>query len=335
MVPERMSEPSPWAYDLAVVGESEAWLETVARARRIAKASCGVLLTGETGTGKELIARIIHQGSTQTMAKPFVAINCSAIPAELFESELFGHAKGAFTGAESMRKGAFRTADRGVLLLDDVAELPRPLQAKLLRALQEGVVHPVGSDETWRVKVRVIASTNRPLKGMVARGQFRADLYYRLDEARVWLPPLRDRGPEEIRRLALHFMERYPGATLTENAIAVLQSCLWEGNVRELENAIRGMVADLEDGRGEIRKAAAEARVGQGTAEERLVDAMLGMTLADLERAVILRTLELDPNRTTASRKLGIDVRTIRDKLNRYRAEGYDVPSSKFSRSGT
>jgi transcriptional regulator with GAF, ATPase, and Fis domain len=218
----------------------------------VAPTSSTVLILGESGTGKELTARAIHQHSPRAN-NPFVAVNCSAIPVDLVESELFGHVRGAFTGATATRPGLFESADRGTLFLDEVGDLPPLAQVKLLRALQEGEVKRVGSNETRIVDVRVIAATNVDLKGRIASGRFREDLYYRLNVVAISLPPLRERR-EDIPLLAYHFLQKYSGRSgsavrkISPEAMRVLSSQRWEGNVRELENAIEHSVVFCRDG---------------------------------------------------------------------------------------
>jgi len=211
--------------------------------RAVANSNAPVLIQGETGTGKELVARAIHQEGWRARG-PFVAVNCGALPQGTLESELFGHVKGAFTGAIRDKKGRFALADGGTIFLDEVGELPPATQVKLLRVLQEGTFEPVGSEKTVRVQVRVISATNRDLREMVARGEFREDLYYRLCVVPLYLPPLRDRR-NDIPLLAEHFLQRYAaeegqaGVRLSPRALSALMDYAWPGNVRQLENAIR------------------------------------------------------------------------------------------------
>lgn len=208
----------------------------------VAAATSTVLIVGDTGTGKELVARAIHQRSARS-ARPFVAVNCAAIPTELVESELFGHVRGAFTGAQSARAGLFESAHTGTIFLDEVGDLPLSAQVKLLRTLQEGEVKRVGSDETKNVDVRVLAATNVDLRSKIDAGTFRTDLYYRLNVIRIALPPLRERGAD-IDQLAYHFLQKYArrmgreAKTLAPDAIAALRGYAWPGNVRELEHAM-------------------------------------------------------------------------------------------------
>ncbi len=234
-----------------LIGNSPEMQEVYRLAVGVAPTSSTVLILGESGTGKELTARAIHQHSPRTN-NPFVAVNCSAIPVDLVESELFGHVRGAFTGATATRPGLFESADRGTLFLDEVGDLPPLAQVKLLRALQEGEVKRVGSNETRIVDVRVIAATNVELKGRIAAGKFREDLYYRLNVVPISLPPLRERR-EDIPLLAYHFLQKYAARSssqvrkISPEAMRVLSAQRWEGNVRELENAIEHAVVFCRD----------------------------------------------------------------------------------------
>ena len=238
-----------------IIAESPAMKEVLRVVSKVAPAKTTVLIAGESGTGKELVARAVHQLSPRK-GGPFVAINCGAIPDQLIESELFGHAKGAFTGAQSAKRGLFEEADSGTLLLDEIGELPLQLQPTLLRALQEGEIRRVGDARSIKVDVRVLAATNRDLSQEVAQGNFREDLFYRLNVVAVRLPPLRDR-PDELPLLAERFIAQHasrlgiPRKNLSPDALALLQEWRWPGNVRELENALeRALVlsegADIE-----------------------------------------------------------------------------------------
>ena len=229
----------------AIVGRSEAMRDVFRTIERIAKAEATVLVTGESGTGKELVARAIHDHSPRA-EKPFIAVNCGAIPSELIESELFGHEKGAFTGASERRAGRFEAADGGTLFLDEIGELGQAVQVKLLRALQERTFERVGSSQSITVDVRIVTATNRDLAEEVKNGNFREDLYYRVAVVPLSLPPLRDRR-EDIRLLAQHFLERLgPDRKLTPAALGSLEGYGWPGNVRELENAIEYSLAMAE-----------------------------------------------------------------------------------------
>jgi PAS domain S-box-containing protein len=236
-----------------IIGESPALLNAFEAVRQVAPMEATVLIRGETGTGKELFARAIHQWSTRK-EKPLVTLNCAALPSELVESELFGHIKGAFTGAIQSREGRFSLADGGTIFLDEIGELPLPLQSKLLRVLQEGEFEPVGSSATIRVNVRVITATNRNLEEEVERGKFRQDLYYRVNVFPVEIPPLRERGGDTI-LLAEAFLEKFammsgiPAPALDEPVKQRLLAYQWPGNVRELQNIIERFVITSRDGR--------------------------------------------------------------------------------------
>lgn len=221
------------------------------RIRQIARADGAVLISGESGTGKDLVARAIHSESARA-PRPFMAVNCAGVPADLLESEFFGHAEGAFSGADRDRSGLFREADGGVLFLDEIGEMPVPLQAKLLRALQDGQIRPVGADHEHRVDVRLIAATNQDLQEKVDRGEFREDLYYRLEAFQLRVPPLRERG-EDLDVLAMSFLGRFaaardrPARRLSEDAADVIRAYRWPGNVRELRNVMERAVTFCED----------------------------------------------------------------------------------------
>ncbi|MGI5864629.1 MAG: sigma-54-dependent transcriptional regulator [Myxococcales bacterium] len=285
---------------------------------RVAPRDVTVLITGESGTGKERVAEALVRASRRA-AGPFVRFNCAALTAELAEAELFGHAKGAFTGAVRSRPGLFGLADGGTLLLDEVAELDLGLQAKLLRVLQEGEVRPVGEDRARKVDVRIIAATHRDLKERVAAGQFREDLFYRLNVVHLAIPPLRER-PEDIRVLARHFLDRFAerfGVELPavpEALYARLAACSWPGNVRELENAIERMVALSPDGELDL-SLLPEARETEA-GSQRLT---LKQRVEAYERGLIAEGLKVARgNRTEAARLLGISRVTLHDKLRKY-----------------
>jgi two-component system response regulator HydG len=298
-----------------LVAASRAMQEVLARAEAFARADGPVILLGETGTGKEVLARALH-GAGRRAGQPFVAVNCGAIPAELVESELFGHARGAFTGAVSERRGLIVEANGGTLLLDEVAELPPPAQVKLLRVLQEREVRPVGSDRVQVVDVRVLAATHRDLGEEVARGRFRADLYYRLKTFALTLPPLRHR-PEDVLPLAVHFLGQEERALrLSEAAERALRAWGWPGNVRELMSAMRFAVA----------LAPGEVVEPEHLPDELRTGAAPGVTstlrpLAAVERDHVLAVLAAcGGNHAEAARVLGIGRNTLWRKLARYGA---------------
>lgn len=234
-----------------IIGESDRILDVLALIDKVAPSNIPVLIQGESGTGKELIARAIHQSSTRR-DKPFVTENCAAIPETLLESELFGYKRGAFTGADRDHKGLFQMADKGTLFLDEIGDMSLSMQSKLLRALQDGEIRPVGGTASVRVDVRVVSASNRILRDMVAKQTFREDLYYRLSGVTIELPPLRDRA-DDIPRLAAFFVGRVaqemrrPAPVLGSTAKQALQRYRWPGNIRELENEIRRCLALLRD----------------------------------------------------------------------------------------
>ncbi|MBI4700894.1 MAG: sigma-54-dependent Fis family transcriptional regulator [Deltaproteobacteria bacterium] len=288
-----------------IVAIAEGMRRVLEIADRVAPSDASVLVTGETGTGKELVARRIHARSSRADG-PLVVINCAAIPAELMESELFGHEKGAFTGAVRARPGRFRQADGGTVFLDEVAELPLALQGKLLRALQERVVDPVGADEPIAVDARVIAATNQDLARRVGEGLFREDLYYRLDTIAIAIPPLRQRR-EDIEPLARHFVAAFSGGRdleLGEPLLGELRSRLWPGNVRQLEHACERLVLLCPGGelRREDLPPVADGADGPSAGPEAGEWPALpeeGLGLVDLEKRVIERVLALKRGNVT------------------------------------
>jgi two-component system response regulator FlrC len=325
-----------------LVYRDEAMAEIVRLASQIASSEASILITGESGTGKEMIARYVHQRSARAN-KPFVSLNCAAIPENLLESELFGHEKGAFTGAVARRIGKFEEASGGTLLLDEISEMDGRLQAKLLRALQERVIDRVGGAKPVPVDIRVIATSNRNLADEVKQGNFREDLLYRLNVVNLKIPPLRER-PGDILELAGHFSAHYakqnglPVRPLSTEARDELKRARWPGNVRELENTIHRAVllaAGAEIGAEAIRLpdgARMEAAHGPAAHAARVAEQIaashVGRTVAEVERDLILDTLKhCLGNRTHAANILGISIRTLRNKLNEYMTEGYAVPS--------
>jgi DNA-binding NtrC family response regulator len=311
--------------DLGMVGDSAAMQQLRERIRQVAPTDETVLICGESGTGKELVARAIHALSRRA-AGPLVSLNCPALSPQLAESELFGHRRGAFTGADADRTGRFELAAGGAILLDEITEIDLPLQAKLLRVLQERTFEPVGSSETRIADVRVLASTNRDLPAEIAAGRFRQDLYYRLAVVPLEMPPLRDRG-DDVQQLADHFLDRAARrlsrarAELTVDCRELLAAYHWPGNVRELENLItRACVLNLGEAiaADQIRPwlQQPEAAVGGGGA---MPQAAAGASLDEIERASIIATLErYGGNRGQAAAALGIGVRTLSGKLRAY-----------------
>ncbi len=324
-------------------------------AEAVARSDATVLIQGESGTGKELIARLVH-GSSPRAQQPFVAVNCAALPSNLLESELFGHEKGAFTGALNRKIGKFELAHGGTILLDEISEMELALQAKLLRVLQEREVDRVGGKDPVSVDVRVLATTNRDLEEMVNAGKFRADLYYRLNVIPLTLPALRQRRGD-VKLLAEHFMARTLGKNapqLPQDVLAALESYSWPGNVRELQNVVeraailaQGGIPRKSDfmlgagsGQSVVLSTSSAPRGLAGQIEiERTPNSPMssgamneslmirsGMTVAEMEKALILETLRCTGyNRTQAAKLLGISIRTLRNKLHEYRAAGAEV----------
>jgi DNA-binding NtrC family response regulator len=303
-----------------IVTRDPALLRILEIAESVTSSRAPVLVQGESGTGKELLARYLHDAGCRR-GKPFVAVNCAALPRDLLESELFGHERGAFTGAIGRKVGKFELANGGTILLDEVSEMELGLQAKLLRVLQEYEIDRVGGTAPVPIDVRVVATTNRRLRDMVERGTFREDLYYRLTVVPVVLPPLRDRRGD-IDLLTEHFLARFArgGArvSLSADARAALLARPWPGNVRELENTLER--AALLAGSAELGAADLEDR---DAPVPRLGGVLAGLTVREVERRLILQTLErTHNNRTQAARLLGISIRTLRNKLAEYRMRG-------------
>ncbi len=314
-----------------LVAESHGMQKAVDLVLRAAPADSPVLLLGESGTGKELLARVLHERNPGRRGK-FVAVNCSAIPETLLESQLFGHRRGAFTDAREDRMGLFQEAEGGTVFLDEIGDMPLALQAKLLRVLQEKEVHPLGAADPVRIDVRVVAATNRNLAAVVEEGRFRQDLYYRLNVIVIRIPPLRER-PEDLLPLIAHFLEKHGartgrrGRTLSGEALTLMQRHVWPGNVRELENCIeRALVLGTEEVIGiEDLPEALRARAGAGpaggagAAEAPLPEMR---PVAEVEREHILRTLRaVGGNKAAAARLLGLDRKTLYRKLSQYRIE--------------
>jgi DNA-binding NtrC family response regulator len=315
-------------------------------AEQVAPSDASILITGESGTGKELVARFIHKKSRRAN-KRFVAVNCAAIPENLLESELFGHEKGAFTGAVARRVGKFEEANGGTLLLDEITEMDPRLQAKLLRVLQEKEIDRVGGSSPVKVDVRIVATSNRNMDEFVRGGNFREDLYFRLNVVNIRLPGLRER-PLDIEILANHFIKKYaevnglPARPLSDAARRMLITHHWRGNVRELENTMhRAVLLSSGDVTGPeaillsgapvnpdpatilVANAAAAASAATNAGTKQLV----GRTVADVERDLIIDTLQhCLGNRTHAANILGISIRTLRNKLRQYTDEGIPVP---------
>jgi len=339
----------------AVAEESSAFIyrdpimrEVLRLADQIAPSDASVLITGESGTGKEVMARYLHSRSKRA-TRPFITVNCAAIPEHLLESELFGHERGAFTGAIARRIGKFEEANGGTLLLDEISEMHPRLQAKLLRAIQEREIDRVGGTQPIKVDIRLIATSNRDLEVETRNGNFREDLYFRLNVVTLELPALRNR-PSDIAVLAEHFIKKYATANgvqpphLSPAAEAMLMAHSWRGNVRELENTMhravllcKGRELDpeaimLTGQRGPASTPEARAVAAIETAKAQITDTagLVGRTVADVERDLILETLNhCLGNRTHAANILGISIRTLRNKLKQYSEEGILLPGGR------
>ncbi|NBX65976.1 MAG: sigma-54-dependent Fis family transcriptional regulator [Proteobacteria bacterium] len=307
----------------SMIASDPAMQKVLKLADQVAPSEATVMITGESGTGKEVMSRHIHKKSKRKDG-PFIALNCAAIPENLLESELFGHEKGAFTGAVGRRIGKFEEATGGTLLLDEVSEMHPSLQAKLLRAIQERVIDRIGGKEPVKINVRIIATSNRNLKDSVAKGDFREDLYFRLNVVNIHLPPLRERKGDLV-PLAQFYVDKYaevngvPKKKLSKAAQTKILGSDWRGNVRELENAMHRAI--LISGEDEIEADAViisdEAAVATAAPASKI-----GSTVADMEKKLILDTLDhVLGNRTTAAKILGISIRTLRNKLKEYGQE--------------
>ncbi|HEY8519059.1 MAG TPA: sigma-54 dependent transcriptional regulator [Gammaproteobacteria bacterium] len=304
--------------------------EVLAVAQRVAECDVSVMLTGESGAGKEVFARFIH-GASARRERPFVAVNCAAIPETLLEATLFGHEKGAFTGAGDARAGKFEQADGGTLLLDEVTEMPLGLQAKLLRVLQEREVERLGGVAARRVDVRVIATSNRDLRQAVADGVLREDLYYRLNVFPLRIPALRER-PDDIVPLAEFLLRRHvaagePVPELAPGAVERLRAHRWPGNVRELDNVMQRALVLQRGGRIEAEDIRLEGAPGPALPPDAAGGSGLDRALKASEGALILEALEAEHGRKkAAAARLGISPRTLRYKLARLRQMGFAVP---------
>lgn len=327
----------------SMIASDPSMLRVVKMADQVAPSEATIFITGESGTGKEVMSRYIHEKSKRKSG-PFIALNCAAIPENLLESELFGHEKGAFTGAVAKRIGKFEEATGGTILLDEISEMHPSLQAKLLRAIQERVIDRVGGKAPVKIDVRIIATSNRDMQESVNKGEFREDLYFRLNVVNLALPALRER-PADIVPLAQFFADKYADVNgvskkkISEAAKEKIKSSKWRGNIRELENAMhRAVLISIED---EIEAEAIHTSDVPASAVEKPAPSINaestpapkaaagGATLADMERNMILDTLEnCLGNRTHAAKILGISIRTLRNKLNQYADEGIKVPEA-------
>jgi two-component system response regulator FlrC len=325
---KRQPKAAPPANQVAIITSDPQFMKLIEIATTIAQSSASVLVQGESGTGKELIARLIHQASGRAQG-PFVAVNCAALPGNLLESELFGHEKGAFTGAVAAKVGKFELANGGTILLDEISEMEPVLQAKLLRVLQEREVDRVGGSKPVPIDVRVVATTNRDIRQSVAKGDFREDLFYRLNVVPLYMPPLRERKGD-IKLLIEHFIRRFSQKNpkkVTPELIQALSGYSWPGNIRELQNACERAV--LLAGNGQLCPehfllgAMTQGEVGSTDSELTLA---AGMSVSEAERKLIFETLRsTNNNKTKAAELLGISIRTLRNKLHEYGVMGEEL----------
>ncbi len=324
-----------------IVGRSPAIAHVLNLVHRVASAKASVLITGESGTGKEVVARSLHEEADRH-EQPFVVVNCGAIPETLMESELFGHEKGSFTGASGKKDGLFKAADGGTLFLDEIGELPLGLQVKLLRALQERLIRPVGAQRELEVDVRVVAATNRDLEADVQKGTFRQDLFYRLNVIRIHVPPLRER-PEDVPLLAEHFLRKHTALTgkrlsFAPEALRWILGQPFPGNVRELENVVERAVALAAGPRITLDDLPTENGIGTSATPVDVpiapgfeIDAWLG----DQEKRILLRALErTGGNQTAAAKLVGTTFRSLRYRLRKFGLEGGDAAERGDSEPG-
>jgi len=336
----------------SMIANDPAMKPIVTLANKIAPSDATIMITGESGTGKEVMSRYIHNKSKRKDGA-FIAVNCAAIPENLLESELFGHEKGAFTGATGRRIGKFEEANGGTILLDEVSEMHPLLQAKLLRAIQEKEITRIGGNNTVKVDVRILATSNRNLQESVKKGDFREDLYFRLNVVNIPLPPLRER-PSDIVRLAQFFADKFAESndierkSTSKEAQEKLKSCQWRGNIRELENTMHRAIlmssadeieADaifIQSEGMEIPTPAANSQITANTEIKNTdvqnasgVESLIGRKISEVEKEMILNTLDQClGNRTHAANILGISIRTLRNKLNQYKDDGVNIPAA-------
>ena len=340
-----VGQPHPvYTSDIDLIGVSAAFVEVMKMVGRVAGTNLPVLITGESGTGKEVVARAIHRRS-QRASRPFVAVNCGAVPSELIESELFGHVRGAFTGAAFDRPGLWQNADGGTIFLDEITETTPAFQVKLLRALQEGEIRRVGSNHTQRVDVRVIAASNRDVEREMREGRFRQDLLYRLNAVTIHLPPLRERR-EDVLPLARHFAERAapdgrPHVSFSRDAVRLLEAYDWPGNIRELENAVVRAAALCdqsirpEDLPERIRACAAGPPAATAGAASAAAPREETLTLAEVEARHVARVLaSTGGNKQQAARVLGVDRTTLQRMLKRHGLEAGGAAAARGARGG-
>lgn len=323
----RTNEPPQPLPEIPFYTRNEKMKKILEVAKNAANSNLPVLIIGESGTGKEVLSRSIHEMSDRRH-QPFVGLNCAALPHGLLESELFGYEKGAFTGAVERKMGRFEQANGGTLLLDEISEMELGLQSKLLRVLQEYEIDRLGGKKPIKVDVRVIATSNRDLKAKTERGEFREDLYYRLNAVNLKIPPLRER-PEDVALITEKVLEEY-GAThrkrvvISDEALQILKQLYWRGNVRELKNTVQRAILLSGEKTIEIEHLQLESETERADV---VPQGAFGATLEEMEQAIILKTLkERRGNRTHTAKILGISIRTLRNKLRQYRASGQLLP---------
>lgn len=321
---EDLDAGTPGQDERAIISSDSGLLKIIKIARNIASSDATVLISGESGTGKELLARYIHKHSNRPNG-PFVAFNCAALPETLMESELFGHEKGAFTGASAARRGKFELADGGTILLDEISEMDIALQAKLLRVIQEREVDRVGAEKPIPINVRILATTNAVLLQRAQEGKFREDLYFRLAVIPLTLPPLRER-PGDIPVLADHFINLYRTrhkkgvSNISPQTVDLLKRYSWKGNIRELSNTIERAVLLCTGNTLQPQDLFIQE---EGAAPEKPIGIRAGVSLREMEKELILVTLkDHNDNRTRAAETLGISIRTLRNKLKEYKIQG-------------
>ncbi|MFW2330984.1 MAG: sigma 54-interacting transcriptional regulator [Nitrospinota bacterium] len=305
-----------------IVSKDATFLSLLAIANKVAKAPSAVMIRGESGTGKELVARYIHSQSDRANG-PFVALNCASLPETLLESELFGHERGAFTGAISKKIGKFELANKGTLLLDEVTEMSVDLQAKLLRAIQEKEIDRIGSKEPVKIDIRLISTTNRDIGAAIESGDFREDLFFRLNVIELILPPLRDRQVD-IPILVKHFIKKYSKVlnkeikNISKEAATELQTNKWRGNIRELENIIERAMLLAEENEITLKDLMIRPTISSSAKDQDIIEA--GTTIAGIEKKLIIKTLEhVDYNKSNAAKMLGVSIRTLRNRLTEYK----------------